>query len=102
MALTIGATLFGLGALITCFNIYVGYLRFLIHRLRGGTRESFQYVSGIALFGSLFLWCSIPLLYDRPPWAWIALVLSLVDTGGIHWFAGTMLWEWWSDRRRAS
>lgn len=88
----LGSVLFALGAFVTMTNAYLSLLRYPIHRLRGGTMETYQWISGVPLVGSLFLWLSIPLL----PWMWlrwIAGVLSLFDTAGIHWFVVMM---WWS------
>jgi hypothetical protein len=48
-----------LGTLITCVNFYCSFLRYPIYRWQGGTRANFRWVSGIPLFGSLFLW-SVP------------------------------------------
>lgn len=86
----VGYILFGLGGGFTAINFYLSYLRFPLHRAFGGTRESYQWASGIPLLGSLLLWISIPFL-PSAPWMWAAAGLSLFDTGGIHWFAGTML-----------
>jgi len=86
-----GIVLFGLGTFITLLNVYLSFLRYPIHHVRGGTREDYRWVSGVPLVGSLLLWLSIPLL----PWVglrWFAVAISLFDTGGIHWFAATMLW----------
>jgi hypothetical protein len=94
-----GAILFALGALISCLNFYASFLRYPVHRLRGGTRENYRWSSGLPLIGSLALWASIPLLLHRQPWPWVAFGLSLLDTGGLHWFAGTMLWMSWRERR---
>lgn len=87
----VGYILFGLGGFFTALNFYLCFLRFPLHRAFGGTRESYQWASGIPLLGSLLLWISIPFL-PSAPWMWLAAGLSLLDTGGIHWFASTMLW----------
>jgi len=86
-----GIVLFALGGIITLNNICLSFVRYPIHRARGGDRETYRWVSGIPLFGSLLLWISIGLL-PSPALKWTAGILSIFDTGGIHWFAGTMLW----------
>ena len=87
----IGSILFGLGALVTALNVYRSFLRYPIHRARGGARETYRWISGIPLFGSLLLWVSIGLLPTHGL-KWLADLLSIFDTGGVHWFMGTMLW----------
>ncbi len=91
MATAIGACLFVLGALATATNFYLSFLRYPVHRLTGGNREDYHWVSGIPLFGSLFLWISAVCLRDFPAFSWAAIVLSAFDTAGLHWFAGVML-----------
>ena len=106
-----GSVLFGFGAFVTVTNFSLSWVRPVVHRLLGGTRETYRWISGIPLIGSLSLWLSIPLLPE--PVAWIAAGLSFFDTGGIHWFIATMwltrqLWPFaqsdasdMSDQRRA-
>ncbi len=86
---TLGLILFGLGTFFTLANVFVGVLRYPIHVARGGTRETYRAVSGIPIFGSLLLWVSIALL-PSTALQWSAGVLSIFDTGGIHWIIGTL------------
>jgi hypothetical protein len=88
---TFGVILFALGAFVTLANVYFSFLRYPIHRARGGTPETYRWVSGIPLFGSLFLWISIFLL-PSASLLWIAGILSIFDTGGIHWLIGMIWW----------
>jgi hypothetical protein len=88
---TVGVILFVLGALVTVTNVYVSFIRYPVHLAFGGTRETYRPVSGIPLVGSLFLWLSIPLL-SSVGLVWSAAALSVFDTGGLHWFVGTMWW----------
>ena len=90
--LTVVVALFGLGTLITCVNVYTSFIRYPLHRWRGGTADDFRWISGFPLFGSLFLWLAALLLIPWPVLMWTALVISLLDTGGLHWFAGTMIY----------
>src|SRR5262249_37853814 len=92
MSTAIGVCLFGLGALITALNFYLAFLRYPVHRLRGGTRESYKWDSGLPVFGSLFLGVGAVLLRDNPAVMWSALLLSAFDMGGLHWFAAAMLY----------
>jgi hypothetical protein len=90
----IAFVLCGVGTLITCINVYLSFIQYPIHRWRGGTRENFRWISGFPIFGSLFLWIGavLLLLAGEPTWMCsAALVISLFDTGGLHWFVGTML-----------
>lgn len=90
--LIIGLVLFGLGTLITCVNVYTSFIRYPLHRWRGGTRDDFRWISGLPIFGSLFLWLAALALIHHPVLMWTALITSLFDTGGLHWFAGTMIY----------
>jgi hypothetical protein len=88
---TVGLILFALGALVTVMNVYLSFIRYPVHLALGGTRETFRWVSGIPLIGSVFLWLSFPLL-SSVGLRWFAAALSVFDTGGIHWFVGMMWW----------
>ena len=88
---TVGFILFAVGAFVTVMNAYLSFIRYPVHLALGGTRETFRWVSGIPLIGSVCLWISIPLLSSV--WLkWCAAALSIFDAGGIHWFLGTMWW----------
>ena len=76
--------MFALGTWLTFVNVYLTFLRFPIYLARGGTKDKYKWVSGIPLFGSLFLWGCIPLV-DFPWLKWTAAFISLFDTGGLHW-----------------
>jgi hypothetical protein len=83
--------IFGLGAYITLCNFYLSFIRYPIHRLRGGTRESYSWISGLPLLGSAFLWLAA-YLTSWPTLMWVALVLSVFDTAGLHVFIATIAW----------
>lgn len=87
---TVGMILFATGAFFTLMNVYLSFIRYPLHLALGGTRESYRWSSGAPLIGSLLLWISIPLL-SSVGLKWFAAVLSIFDTGGIHWFIGTLL-----------
>jgi hypothetical protein len=99
MAVAFGILLFGFGALVTFYNFFNSHLGYALHRWHGGSPEGYRASSVLAFFGSTFLWASIPFLYEYPILVWGALIISLFDTGGIHWMLGISLWVWWHDRK---
>jgi hypothetical protein len=62
-----------------------------LHRLRGRAEGTYRPVSGFPLVGSLLVAISLVLLHANTVALSVALVLMLVDTGGIHWFFGSMI-----------
>jgi hypothetical protein len=88
----IGLTLCAFGTLIACLNFYISFLRYPLHRWRGGTRDDYRWVSGVPMVGSISLWTGAQLLAVRPALAWTALVISFFDTGGIPAFCVTMIY----------
>ncbi len=88
---TIAWILFALGAWLSSLNFYLSFIRYPIHRFCGHPRESYKFVSGIPLIGSLFVALSFACSY-HPTWFNVLRIgLILIDTGGLHWFAFTML-----------
>jgi phosphatidylserine synthase len=84
--------LFFLGALICAANFYLSYIRYSLFYMTGRQSE-FRYVSGIPLVGSLIVVLSLIFL-RLPHWATLAgVVLAVLDTGGIHWFIGSVAWH---------
>ena len=91
-----GWVLFGLGAVICALNLHFSYGRYAWHRLRGGRREDYRHSSGIPLFGSAFLvigWAIWIRTLHSTALDFVAALLFLVDTGGLHWFIAVMLWQ---------
>ncbi len=87
-------TLLAFGGALCCLNFYLSFLRSPLHRLRGRSRENYQWVSGIPVFGSLFTAVALFGL-NEITWArWLAIVLILIDSGGLHYFALIMLWAY--------
>ncbi len=84
-------TLFVIGGIFCLLNIYLSFLRYPLHKLKGGVRDNYQWVSGAPVIGSLFVAVSLLVLHEVK-WLLVSgFVLIVMDTGGIHWFAGTML-----------
>lgn len=93
MLYIIGLTLFGVGTLLTLRNFYLSFIRYPLHCWCGGTRENFRWESGIPLFGVLLLWIAACCLLSQPLLVWSAVMISLFDTGGLHWFVGAMIYR---------
>ena len=81
------------GGLVCALNFYLSFCRHVLHRLRGGSRGSYRWMSGLPLVGSLLVALSIVRFYDAPWILTVALVLIAIDTGGIHWFAGSLIYH---------
>ncbi|MDT7778120.1 MAG: hypothetical protein QOC99_632 [Acidobacteriota bacterium] len=82
----VGFIICGFGALITLVNFYSSYVSYPLHRLISKDKP-FTYSSPVPIVGSLLLWLGAIWLRSAGSvgWRWL-LVLSLLDTGGIHWF----------------
>ena len=90
VAIVLGAV----GTCISCLNFYLSFIRFPLHRLRGRPRDEFHWVSGFPVIGSLLLVIAAANLTAWPILMWSVLIVSLFDTGGLHWFAAAMLFRW--------
>jgi len=85
--------LFGLGGFLCLLNFYLSFLRYPIYRLSGGDKQEYKWVSGAPALGSLFVGLSIISPYVTN-WMLISgVVFILIDTGGLHWFLGTILYD---------
>ena len=84
--------LFGFGGLMCCLNFYLSFLRYPVHIMMGRKKEDYKWVSGIPVFGSLFVAISL-FKFWQPTWLLVfAIILILIDTAGLHWMAGYMLY----------
>ncbi len=95
----------GLGALVCLVNFYLSFLRYLLHRARGRDPENYRWMSGVPLIGSLLVLISwVFWLHGIGSQALdvTAGAIALIDTGGIHWFVGTMVVQWIRRMGRAS
>ena len=82
---------FSVGAFICAMNFYLSFVRYRLYRLSGSKGES-RNISGVPFLGS-FLVVVLLLPLELPMWARIAaLALAALDTGGLHWFIGIMVW----------
>ena len=81
--------LFIVGSLICCLNFYLSFLRYPLYKLCGW---EYRWVSGCPAIGSLMLVIAVVLLQESPLLFWAGIVIALLDTGGLHWFAGVMIW----------
>ena len=99
IAAIIGLISCALGTFIACLNLYFSFIRYPVHRWRGGTRNDYRWVSGIPAVGSILLWLGARLLVGRPALMWTAIGISLIDTGGLPCFVATMLYMSLSGRR---
>ena len=89
-----GWILFAIGALICAVNFYTSWVRYPLHRLRGGAPEAYRWVSGIPLVGTLLVMLAWARWLRLEGAAWIdvtALLLVLIDSGGPHWMIGTVV-----------
>jgi hypothetical protein len=83
-------SLFAAGALVSLLNFHLSFVLPIIEHLR--KREA-RFISGIPLFGSLLLMISFFCLPADNMLKWPALVIALLDTGGLHWFCDTLLYH---------
>jgi len=82
---------FVLGAVFCAMNFYTSFLRVPLLRRRGVPREEIRHVSGAPLLGTVFVLAGLPKMHEVPGMVPLAILLILIDTGGPHWFVGTML-----------
>lgn len=92
MSLIAGSILFAFGSLISLCNFYLSFIRYLLHKLLSPEKK-YRWVSGFPIFGSLFLVVAAFLLSGLPVLMWCAIGIAIIDTGGIHWFIGVLLWH---------
>jgi hypothetical protein len=79
------------GVAISCLNFYLSFLRYPLLRCLGKAPADIPWVSGIPLCGSLLLWIGAAFFAGKPVVLGTVLAISLLDTGGLHWFAAMML-----------
>lgn len=88
-----GIILFWLGALISCTNFYLSFVRPLPHHCGSKSGTTYPAVSGIPLFGSALLGVAAIILWGSTCWVVASVLIAIIDTGGLHWFLATLLWH---------
>lgn len=89
----ISAVILVLGGFICCLNFYLSFPRYLLHKYRGGKKEDNKWISGFPLVGSLLVALSLLASWQSTWILVVSVTLILIDTGGLHWFAGTMIYH---------
>lgn len=84
---------FVFGAYLCLLNFYISFLRYRIHLWRGLPKESFKFISGIPLLGSLILYLLVRYTNLPPVMLYAGIVLICMDTGGIHWAIGNIIYQ---------
>ena len=93
------------GGCICLLNFYLSFLRYPLHLAAGRGRNSYRWVSGIPLLGSMAVviaWAfwtrhQSSLALDVATWS-----IALLDTGGIHCFVATMAYQRFGSRGKPS
>lgn len=83
---------FSFGALLCVTNFYLSNIRYPLHRWRGRPRETYHWISGIPLFGQVFVGLSLLQLRENPWVLWAGIVLMLFDTLGFHVFISSLIY----------
>ena len=84
--------LFLSGGFICTLNFYLSWIRYPLFRI-SGERTDYRHISGLPILGSVLVVGSL-VIFQTPHWAIIAgAILAALDSGGIHWFIGIMVWH---------
>jgi hypothetical protein len=83
----------GFGGFVCCVNFYLSFLRYMVHRMMGVKKEEYRWVSGIPVFGSLFVAISLFKFWQSPWLLALGISLIVIDTGGLHWLVGTIFYR---------
>jgi hypothetical protein len=83
--------LYTLGAVLCAMNFYLSFLRAPLLIRKGVPRDEIRHVSGAPLLGTVFVLVGLPAVQHVPGLVPLGILLILIDTGGPHWFVGTML-----------
>lgn len=92
------------GGCICLLNFYLSILRYPLHRARGRSQDSYRWVSGVPLLGSLALvigWAFWTRHQGSRSLDVAAWSIALLDTGGIHWFVAAMAYQGFGSRARS-
>jgi hypothetical protein len=89
---TLAWILWAVGIMVCGLNLYLSVFRYRVHQLRSPT-SGYRSVSGIPALGSMLVIVAL-VLGSLPECAFVAgIALALADTGGLHWFVGTLAWH---------
>ena len=72
--------------LVAAFNFYLSAVLPAIFYLRHGSMESYRFVSGIPLVGTLLVVVGGILGFGEVVWALVGIAVVLLDTCGSFWF----------------
>lgn len=81
-----------IGVSISLLNFHLSFTRYLYHRLRR-RQEEYRHISGFPFIGSLLCLLSLPFFHTLSLPQLIAIIAAVLDTGGVHWFIGALLWD---------
>lgn len=80
----------GGGLCVMNFKLFVDWLRY---RLRKPPKEPYKHVSAIPILGSLLVALMLRTLGSNPTVMVIGVVLIVIDTGGIPWMIGGIVYQ---------
>ena len=87
---TAGYTLLAVATIIAALNFYFAYVRWPLYQWLGKVCPN---QSGIPMIGNIAMAMGLALVQRTPlVWTW-AVVLVLLDTGGICWFLLIITWD---------
>ena len=81
-----------IGVYISLLNFHLSFTLYLYHRLRR-RQEEYRHISGIPFIGSLLCLLSLPFFHTPSFPQSIPIIAAVLDTGGVHWFIGALLWD---------
>lgn len=85
--------LFALAGYFCLLNFYLSFLRYPSYLWRGGSKESYRFISGIPILGSLIVYLLYRNAHLPDTLQIVAIILIAVDTGGIHWGIANMIFH---------
>ena len=85
--------LFAIGGYLCLINFYLSFLRYPIYLWRGHPKESYRFISGIPVFGSLIVYLLLRHMDMPSAMHYVAMGLIAMDTGGLHWAIGNILYH---------
>jgi hypothetical protein len=92
---TLGLILVLIGGSLCLLNFYLSFVRHLFYFKR---KNQYRFVSGFPVIGSLVLLAGLALLNTPKAWL-IGIPIVLIDTGGLHWFAGVMIYQKFKEKK---